>query len=79
MKLFDTILFSSAILFMLIGLHQGMTVGYANSYWLFMLAISTLMWYQIRKKKQTKEEGEKEETKENKASGSSSKKRKYKM
>ncbi|HWZ23580.1 MAG TPA: hypothetical protein VNW06_13045 [Cytophagaceae bacterium] len=64
---------------MLIGIHQAMTVSYGASYWLFMLALAALMWYQLRKKSQKKAQDEKEVTKETKASGSSLKKRKYKM
>ncbi len=79
MKLLDSLLFSFAILFMLIGIHQAMTVGYANSYWLFMLALATLMWYQVRKKNQKKTEQGKDALKETKTSGGSFKKRKYKM
>jgi hypothetical protein len=78
MKPFDTFLFCFAILFMLIGIHQAMMNGYANSYWLFMLASGSLLWYQIRKKNQKQEE-EKKQDKESKASETASKKRKYKM
>jgi hypothetical protein len=79
MKLFDTILFSFAVLFMLIGIHQAMMVGFAASYWLFMLALGALLWYQTRKKNQKREETKKDTEKENKASDNSSRKRKYKM
>ncbi len=76
MKLLDTILFSIAILFMLIGIHQSMMVGFAPSYWLFMLALGFLMWYQIRKKNRKAEDSLKSEDKK---SAESLKKRKYKM
>jgi 4-hydroxybenzoate polyprenyltransferase len=73
MKLFDTILFSLAILFMLIGLHQAMMVGFGPSYWLFMLSIGCLLLYQMRKKKQQQEAAE------SKTADKSAKKRRYKM
>jgi len=79
MKLLDTLIFSFAILFMLIGIHQAMTVGYTASYWLFMLALSALLWYQVRKKNQKKEEAQKDSGKGDKTSGTGTKKRKYKI
>lgn len=81
MKILDTVLFSFATLCMLIGIHQAMTVGYAASYWLFMLAGISLLWYQTRKKNRKKEEeaeGKKVEN-QKKTSEASSKKRKYKI
>ncbi len=79
MKLLDTIIFSLAILFMLVGLHQGMTVSYAASYWLFMLAMGMLLWYQYRKKNRKKEEETAASSKEGKNTESPVKKRKYKI
>ncbi len=79
MKLLDSLLFSFAILFMLIGIHQAMEVGYASSYWLFMLALVFLFAYQVRKKAQHKE-GAKEKAKTmGKEIETNAKKRKYKM
>ena len=79
MKLLDTILFSFATLCMLIGIHQAMTVGYAASYWLFMLAGISLLWYQTRKKKQKAEEKSKNTEKLKNSPEVNPKKRKYKM
>ncbi|HSZ26363.1 MAG TPA: hypothetical protein VK766_11605 [Cytophagaceae bacterium] len=77
MKLFDTLLFSFAVLFMLIGLHQAMMVGFAASYWLFMMAIGSLLWYQARRKKRPREP---EQNTENKVKTfTPQKKKKYKM
>ncbi len=78
MKLFDTILFSFAVLCMLIGIHQAMMVGFAASYWLFMLALGALLWYQTRKKNQKHQDPKKDNPKENKGADNL-KKRKYKM
>jgi hypothetical protein len=75
MKLFDTFLFSFAILFTLIGIHQAMTVGFLYSYWLFMLALGCLMWYQSRKKKAA----DIEKANEKQTGSKTEKKRKYKM
>ena len=79
MKILDTVLFSFAILCMLIGIHQAMTVGYYASYWLFMLSGISLLWYQIRKKNRKAETEAKDSKKDINSSGTSSKKRKYKM
>lgn len=59
MKLVDSILFSLAVAFFIIGVHQfiiiGMsqtfTDGFIQSYWLFMLTSVLLLFYNIRKKK----------------------------
>lgn len=53
MKLIDVIIFTLAIGFTLIGIHQSMIVGIAYSYWIFMISISLLLLYRLRKKKQT--------------------------
>ncbi len=79
MKILDTVLFSFATLCMLIGIHQAMTVGYAASYWLFMLAGVSLLWYQTRKKNRKKEEEANKPEKTKNAPDANSKKRKYKM
>lgn len=76
MKFIDTLLFSFAILFLLIGIHQSMMVGFAASYWLFMLSFGGLMWYQIRKKNRKAESTDK--TGSNKGD-TPAKKRKYKI
>ncbi len=79
MKLFDTLLFSFAILMMLIGIHQAMMFGFHSAYWLFMLCLSALLWYQIRKKNQSKGKDGKNAASGSEGSGSQVKKRKYKM
>lgn len=50
MKLVDVIIFTLSIGFTLIGIHQTMVVGLAYSYWIFMLSISLLLLYRLRKK-----------------------------
>ncbi|MEQ9424441.1 MAG: hypothetical protein RJQ09_08500 [Cyclobacteriaceae bacterium] len=54
MKLFDTIIFTLAIGFTIIGFHQAFTVGIAESYWIFMLSLSLLLLYKLRKKNDSK-------------------------
>ncbi|MDH5399078.1 MAG: hypothetical protein OEX02_13085 [Cyclobacteriaceae bacterium] len=49
MKLKETIIFSLAAGFLLIGIHQTMTYGFGASYWLYMLSIGLLLWYKMRK------------------------------
>lgn len=79
MKIFDTFLFCFSILLMLIGIHQAMMFGFPAAYWLFMLSLGSLLWYQIRKKNQLKTENDKNSSGENKSSQNTSRKRKYKM
>lgn len=49
--LLNAILFAMAAGFLLIGIHQHMTLGFINAYWLYMLSIGLLLWYQMRKKR----------------------------
>lgn len=37
---------------MIIGVHQTITNGFENSYWIFMLTIGLFLYYQIRKNKE---------------------------
>lgn len=52
MKLLDTILLSLSAGFFIIGVHQIITVGLVQAYWIFMLSTVLLIGYQIRKKRQ---------------------------
>ncbi len=52
MKRFWTVLiFSAAVALFIIGIHQLMTVGIINSYWIFMLCLGLLFLYQLFKGK----------------------------
>ncbi|GAL87228.1 hypothetical protein MYP_4458 [Sporocytophaga myxococcoides] len=51
MKLLGTIIFSLGVVFLLTGIHQTMTVGFKESYWLFMLCFMMLMVFQWAKGK----------------------------
>jgi amino acid permease len=51
-KLVDILLLSLAFAFMIIGMHQSVTVGFAGSYWIFMLTIALFLLYNMRKNKQ---------------------------
>ncbi|MBO9701515.1 MAG: hypothetical protein J7604_14995 [Sporocytophaga sp.] len=64
MKLLGTIIFSLGVVFLLIGIHQAMTVGFKESYWLFMLCFMMLMCFQwVKSKSPGKQEyKEKEES-----------------
>jgi hypothetical protein len=50
MKLFDIILLSLSAGFLIIGIHQIMTVGFAASYWLMMMSSGLLFVYALRKR-----------------------------
>jgi len=51
MKLPDVILLSLAAAFVLIGIHQIMTVGFGNAYWAVMLALVFFFLYNLRRRK----------------------------
>ncbi len=41
---------------MLIGINETINNGFENSYWIFMIAISLFLYYQIRKNKKKQED-----------------------
>lgn len=51
MKLVDVILFVLAFCLLIIGIHQAMVIGLAESYWIFMFSLMTLFLYRYRKAK----------------------------
>jgi amino acid permease len=51
MKLLDIILLSLAAGFIIIGIHQVMTVGFEKGYWAIMIAILFFFVYNLRKRK----------------------------
>ncbi len=46
--------FSAGI--MIIGIHQTITNGFENSYWIFMISVALFLYYQVRKAKKKQEE-----------------------
>lgn len=51
MKLLDILLFVMAFTFFVIGIHQAIVVGMAESYWIFMFSLMPLFLYGYRKNK----------------------------
>ncbi|HSF54573.1 MAG TPA: hypothetical protein VLA71_12515 [Algoriphagus sp.] len=51
MKLGDVLILSLALALGVIGIHQSITVGIENSYFLFMLSVGMLFWFQLRRNK----------------------------
>jgi type IV secretory pathway TrbD component len=51
MKLPDVILLSLAAALLIIGIHQVMTAGIGNAYWILMLASALFLAYTYRKRK----------------------------
>ena len=52
MKLADVIIFSLAVAFLIMGIHQIMTVGFGTAYWMFMVVMILFFIYSYRKKKE---------------------------
>lgn len=50
MKLSQVILFSLAVVLLIIGVHQTMLHGIQNSYFIFMFTSAILLYYFYRKK-----------------------------
>ena len=55
MRLLDTILFSLCVASFIIGVHEIITVGFAQGYWLIMLSSLLFLWYSIRKRRKPAE------------------------
>jgi len=51
MKLIDIIVLSLAVGFLIIGIHQIMTLGFGNGYWAVMLSLILYFVYNLRKKR----------------------------
>ena len=58
MKILDTIILSMAIGLLLIGVHQSIynSGHFTDNYWLFMLMIGLLGWFQLRRSNRKEEE-----------------------
>ena len=57
-NLIDIIVLALAGAFLIIGVHQTITVGFGGSYWLFMLSIGLLLYQQIRKARKKQSESQ---------------------
>lgn len=51
MKLIDALVLSFAVAFLIIGIHQTMTLGVGKAYWAIMLSLILYFVYILRKKK----------------------------
>ena len=47
MKLAKNIVLSLSAAFLIIGIHQTITLGFEVSYWIFMLSISMFLFYRL--------------------------------
>jgi hypothetical protein len=52
MKLPDVILLALAVVFLIIGIDQIITLGFSHAYWAIMLALVLFFVYTLRKRKQ---------------------------
>lgn len=51
MKLPEVLLLSLAVVFIIIGIHQVMTVGFGKAYWALMGALLFFFLYNLRRRK----------------------------
>ncbi len=56
MKLVDSVFFVLSLSFLVIGIHQAITIGLAESYWIFMFSLMNLFLYGYRKNKRKQKE-----------------------
>lgn len=50
MKLLSTIIFALSVALLIIGIHQIMTNGFANSYWIIMFSTGFFLWFAYLKR-----------------------------
>jgi len=55
-QLLPIILFSLSVGFLIIGIHQLITLGMLKAYWLFMISVALLMGYSLTKSRQENNE-----------------------
>jgi len=51
MKLADILILSLAVVFLIIGIHQTMTLGFGDAYWALMLTLILFFLFNLRRKK----------------------------
>jgi hypothetical protein len=49
MSLFSIILLSLSIVFLVIGVYEGIKLGIGQAYWSIMLSVAFFFWYTYRK------------------------------
>ncbi|MEM8967429.1 MAG: hypothetical protein AAGE93_13485 [Bacteroidota bacterium] len=49
--LVNMIIFSLCVGVFIIGVYETMTVGLTYSYWIFMVSVGLLLWFNYRRKK----------------------------
>ena len=54
----NIIVLSLSVVFLIIGIHQTITVSFGQAYWLFMISIAFLLYQQIRKARKKQEENQ---------------------
>ncbi len=54
----DIIIFSTSIVAFVIAIHQTIYQGFGSAYWIYMISISLLLYYQIRKTKKKQAENQ---------------------
>ena len=55
-NLTDIIILSLSVVTLIVGIHQTIQNGFANAYWIYMIAVSLLLYHLIRKAKKKQEE-----------------------
>ena len=57
-NLTDIILFSLSIVAFIVAIHQTINHGFGSAYWIYMISIAMLLYYQVRKTKRKQDENQ---------------------
>jgi len=50
MKLYPTLVFAISVVLLIVGLHQTMLNGFAESYWIFSFSTGFFLWFAYLKR-----------------------------
>jgi len=57
-NLTDIIIFSLSIVAFIVAIHQTIYYGFGNAYWIYMISIALILYFQVRKAKKNQDKNQ---------------------
>ena len=57
-KQIDIVILSLSVVALIVAIHQTITNGFGQSYWIYMISIALILYHQVRRAKQKQEENQ---------------------
>ncbi|MEN8248940.1 MAG: hypothetical protein ABFS32_08410 [Bacteroidota bacterium] len=57
-KRIDIVILSLSIVALIVAIHQTVTNGFGESYWIYMISISLILYHQVRRAKKKQEDSQ---------------------